>query len=118
MFDQPLLLEQIQNSIITAQEAVYADLAQPESHLSVLLIYVRLIPDEWESETKQLIARENEPPLEEILQAISIDIENTGEVPSRLWTYQSLLRLAILVYSMKHHHRSSGPSSSPASERR
>jgi hypothetical protein len=108
MLDTPLLLGQIQNSIIAAKEAMHAEHAQPEFHLSVLLAHVRALPEEWGSRTKQLLQRESEASLEDLLQALSIDIESTPD-RLRLSAYQGLLRFAIVIYAIKSGHRSTGP---------
>jgi hypothetical protein len=109
MFDTPLLLEQIQNSIIAAKQTAQTSHAQPEYHESILHSHVRSLPEDWKSETKRLVAFLKTPSLEDVLQALSIDIESSGNVPSRLSAYQSLLRFAIVIYSLKTDHRSTGP---------
>lgn len=108
MFDTPLLLEQIQNSIIAAKQPAQMQHVQPEHHAAVLMAHLRSLPNEWKSETKRVITYNSEASLEEILQGLSIDIETSGDVPSRLATYQSLLRFAIVVYSLKTGYRSTG----------
>lgn len=108
MFDTPLLLEQIQNNIIAAKQSAQYQHVQPEHHLSVLIAHLRSLPNEWKSETKRVITYNPEASLEEILQALSIDIETSGDVLSRVAAYQSLLRFAIVVYSLKSGHRSTG----------
>jgi hypothetical protein len=108
MVDTPLLLGQIQNSIIAAKEAMHAEHAQPEFHFSVLLAHVRALPEEWGSRTKQVLKQSTEPPLEDLLQALSTDIESTPD-KLRLTAYQGLLRFAIVIYALKSGHRSTGP---------
>jgi hypothetical protein len=109
VFDPPQLLEQIQNNIIAAKEAVHSEHAQPEYHISMLLAHLRALPDDWKSESKRLIQSNNEPSLEDLLQAITMDIESSSSVSSRLWTFQALLRYAIVIYAIKTGHRSTGP---------
>ena len=110
MFDTPLLLEQIQDSIIAAKQSVSAHHVQPDLQFAILLAHVRALPEEWKSETRRLTSFIPEPSLEDILQSLSIDIESSGDVPSRIATYQSLLRFAIVVYGLKAGYRSTGPS--------
>jgi hypothetical protein len=109
VFDPPQLLEQIQNNIIAAKQAVQSEHAQPEYHFSMLLAHLRALPDDWKSESKRLIQSDNEPSLEDLLQAITMDIESSSSVSSRLWTFQALLRYAIVIYAIKTGHRSTGP---------
>lgn len=108
MVDTPLLLGQIQNSIIAAKEAMHAEYAQPEFHLSVLFAHIRGLPDEWGSNIKRLIHKDPSPPLEDLLQALSTDIELAVE-DVRLMTYQGLLRFTIVIYALRSEQRSTGP---------
>jgi hypothetical protein len=109
VFDPPQFLELVQHNIIAAKEAVNSEHAQPEYHLSLLYSHIRSLPDDWKSETKRLIQHESEPALEDLLQCITMDIESSNSVSSRLWSFQSLLRFAIVIYAMKAGHRSTGP---------
>jgi hypothetical protein len=109
VFDPPQVLEQIQNNIIAAKEAAHSEHAQPEYHISMLLAHLRGLPDDWKSEAKRLVRTNDDPSLEDLLQAISIDIETSSSVSSRLWTFQALLRYAIVIYAIKNGHRSTGP---------
>lgn len=109
VFDPPQFLELVQNNIIAAKEAVHEDHVQPEYHFSMLLSFARSLPDDWKSETRRVAKNHSEPPMEELLQAISIDIETSNSVSSRLWSFQALLRYAIVIYAMKTGHRSTGP---------
>ena len=109
MFDSPLLLEQIQNSTIAAKEAEHGDHTQPEYHFSVLLAHVRGLPTEWNSDVQKLLRIDAHPSFEMLLQSLSLDIESSGSVPSRLATFQALLRLTIAVYAVKTGQRSTGP---------
>lgn len=108
MFDTPLLLEQVQNSILAAKQPAEEQYAKPEHHVGVLLAYLRSLPDEWKSATKRVITYNAKAAFEEILQALAIDIETSGNVPSRLAAYQALLRYAIVVYSLMIGQRSTG----------
>lgn len=109
LFDPPQFLELVQNNIITAKEAASAEHAQPEYYFSILTSHIRSLPDEWKSETKRLVMSNPEPSLEDILQTISMDIESSSSISSRLWSFQALLRYAIVIYAIKAGHRSTGP---------
>lgn len=109
MFDPNGLLIDVE-SRLSAVKRVGSDVFQPEYFTTVLLSLIGRLPEEWHCESLRVANATRTPSLEDLLQALSIDIENSKDEGKRTRILQALLRMTILLYGHTHnrHMRSTG----------